>query len=344
MGSLAMHSWIQEALLRLDRIGPQILISVVGVAGSVPREAGARMLVSSGEVWGTIGGGALEHVCVEQARALLARPGERARAQDYPLGPLLGQCCGGKVRIALERLTAADRDWLESALSFEKDGVDYSLVLPLNAAPRAAHAGWPQDQGEASVILLDQDGAPLAQQNKGAWTSRIECVRPRARRVCLLGGGHVGAALAGILKTLPVRLDWVDSREGAEGGGPIGAGYGGARLSDDPMQEVRFAAPNTAFVILTHSHALDFELVAAALGRNDALYVGVIGSRTKRQRFLNGLEAAGYSEDQRARMICPIGAIGLSSKEPSVIALAVAAELMLKFEAAERGKLSAPHE
>jgi len=328
---MAMHSWMQEALMRLDRGAPCVLVSIAGVSGSAPREAGAKMIVGLMDVWGTIGGGALEHVCTEQARAFLSRSDERARAQDYPLGPLLGQCCGGKVRIALERLDGADRDWLENACAFDKDGVDYHLVLPLQEGQREAIAGWPNGLAEPGIVLFGQDGAVLANQHKEKWANRIEAVRPRARRVCLLGGGHVGAALANILKTLPVHLDWVDSREGAEG-----SGHGGARLSDDPVQDVRFAAPKTAFVILTHSHALDFDLVAAALKRNDALYVGVIGSKTKRQRFLNRLEAAGLSDDQRTQMICPIGALGLSSKEPSVIALAVATELMLKFEAAER--------
>lgn len=300
------------------------------------------MIVGEDDVWGTIGGGALEHVCIDQARAFLDKSQERARAQDYPLGPLLGQCCGGKVRIALERLDAEDRDWLENARTFEKDGIDYHLVLPLHDGPRAAIAGWPDGLTAPGVTLLGEDRAVLSLQHKDKWVSRIEVIRPHARRICLLGGGHVGAALANFLKTLPVQLDWIESRESPDAAGLKDAGYGGARLSDDPVQEVRFAAPGTAFVILTHSHALDFELVSAALKRDDALYVGVIGSKTKRQRFLNRLETAGLTEAQRARMICPIGAIGLSSKEPSVIALAVAAELMLKFEAAEKADAERP--
>lgn len=331
-----MHSWMHEALLRLDRGAFCVLVSIAGVAGSAPREAGAKMVVGADDFWGTIGGGALEHVCIDQARAFLSKPEERARAQDYPLGPLLGQCCGGKVRIALERLGLEDRDWLENARTLERDGIDYHLVLPLHDGPRAAIAGWPDGLTAPGVILLGQDGAVLSLQHKGKWASRIEAVRPYARRVSVLGGGHVGAALANILKTLPVQLDWVESRESPDAAGLKDAGYGGARLSDDPVQVVRFAAPNTAFVILTHSHSLDFDLVAAALSRNDALYVGVIGSKTKRQRFLSRLETAGLTEAQRAQMVCPIGAIGLSSKEPSVIALAVAAELMQKFEAAEK--------
>jgi len=327
---------MQEALIRLDRGAPCVLVSIAGVAGSAPREPGAKMIVGADDVWGTIGGGALEYVCIDQARAFMSRGEERAWAQDYPLGPLLGQCCGGKVRIALERLGAEDRDWLETARAFDKDGLDYHFVLPLQGGKREAIAGWPSGAVEAGVVLLDESGAALPTQHKDKWASRIETVRPYARRICLLGGGHVGAALANILKMLPVQLDWVESRESPDAAGSRGAGHGGARLSDDPVREVRFAAPSTAFVILTHSHALDFDLTAAALKRNDALYVGVIGSKTKRQRFLNRLEAAGLSEAQRARMTCPIGAVGLSSKEPSVIALAVAAELMLKFEAAEK--------
>jgi xanthine dehydrogenase accessory protein XdhC len=86
----------------LGRDEPAILVTIAEAQGSTPREAGAAMLVTTGESHGTVGGGQLEYHAIDTARVMLAR-GEGTRALDLPLGPLLGQCCGGWVRITLER-------------------------------------------------------------------------------------------------------------------------------------------------------------------------------------------------------------------------------------------------
>src|SRR5690242_13354220 len=91
------------------------MVSVVGARGSTPREAGARMLVWPDRFSGTIGGGSLERQALDQARRLLAQTGRRHALQDYPLGPLLGQCCGGHVRLLVEALDQASAGWLAAA-------------------------------------------------------------------------------------------------------------------------------------------------------------------------------------------------------------------------------------
>lgn len=321
-----MRAWITDALDLLKHEPRIALVSVVAVSGSAPREAGAKMVVTRAQARGTIGGGALEHTCISQARIMIDREGEHARVQDFPLGPLLGQCCGGRVGVALEILTASDRSWLERAADYEARGVAYRLDLPLDGA-REAIAGWPPDVTAPGVTLLaDPDAQP-----RRAWRRRTEFSRPQLRPVMLIGGGHVGAALAMLLRALPVQLTWIDTRAGeAE------SGMGGAALCDDPVGAVEAAPPNSIFLIMTHSHALDFDLVAAALRRDDALYCGVIGSKTKRQRFMNRLARAGLSDARRDRLVCPIGAVGLTGKEPAVVALAVATEVMLCVERHEQ--------
>jgi xanthine dehydrogenase accessory factor len=77
-----------------------------------PRGPGARMVVTQGALAGTIGGGALEYQAVAQARAILAHPAGAWRVQDWPLGPLLGQCCGGRVRLLVEHLD--DAAWFDA--------------------------------------------------------------------------------------------------------------------------------------------------------------------------------------------------------------------------------------
>ena len=88
------------------------LVSVLATEGSAPRGAGTRMLVTADALHGTIGGGALEFRAIEQARAILAHPPGSWRVQDYPLGPLLGQCCGGRVRLLVEHVDPAALGWL----------------------------------------------------------------------------------------------------------------------------------------------------------------------------------------------------------------------------------------
>ena len=97
------------------------------------------------------------------------------------------------------------------------------------------------------------------------------------------------------------------------------------------------AAPaGSAFVVLTHDHALDFLIVAEALRRTDAAYVGMIGSATKKATFKSWyLKTAGGGEDAFARLVCPIGGDAVRDKRPEVIAALAAAEILAALAAAE---------
>ena len=99
-----MTAWLR-ALTEADRAGePCVLVTVLRTAGSVPREAGAKMVVTARGQADTIGGGALEYGAVAHARSLLG--GAIPRTRDYPLGPALGQCCGGHVTVLFEPIAA----------------------------------------------------------------------------------------------------------------------------------------------------------------------------------------------------------------------------------------------
>src|SRR6185503_7845125 len=100
---MPVPDWISDGRAALAE-GPAALVTILATEGSAPRGPGARMVVTETGLAGTIGGGALEHQVTEQARALLTHPPGSWRVQDYPLGPLLGQCCGGRVRLLVERL------------------------------------------------------------------------------------------------------------------------------------------------------------------------------------------------------------------------------------------------
>lgn len=243
---------------------PAVVVEVSSARGSVPRDAGTRMLVGAQEVLGTIGGGHLELQAIASARALLQGSVVPAE-QHFPLGPALGQCCGGAVSL---RFT------------------------------------------------------PLAASDPAAWATPA----PRFT-LQLYGAGHVGRAIVGLLEGIACRVQWIDEREDQF---PPGAGAPHIeRVCVEPVQaEVALARPGTCYLVLTHSHDLDLAITEAILKRGDFAYLGLIGSKTKRARFLRRFEARGVAPDALARLTCPIGLPGIEGKEPEVIAVSVVAQLL----------------
>jgi xanthine dehydrogenase accessory factor len=142
----------------------------------------------------------------------------------------------------------------------------------------------------------------------------------------LFGAGHVGRALARALDPLPLRLRWVDGRPDAFPTPPLEGSE--VVLTDRPLGEVRAAPEGAAYVVMTHSHGLDFELCDAILKRGDFIYLGLIGSQSKRTRFERGWRKLGRTDEQITRLVCPIGG-QLRDKRPEVIAALAAAELLL---------------
>ena len=86
--------------------------------------------------------------------------------------------------------------------------------------------------------------------------------------------------------------------------------------------------PDSFFLIMTHSHALDFEICDRVLTRGDARYCGLIGSLTKRRRFEKRYRQQGMPEALLDRLVCPIGVDGITGKKPAEIAISVAAEVL----------------
>ena len=290
-----MADWARQAREALNQ-GPAALVTILATEGSAPRGPGARMVVTQSGLAGSIGGGKLEHQAMAQARAILRHAPGSWRIQDYPLGPLLGQCCGGRVRLLVERLESAPdgEGPFEVTLS---EGVERR---PFN--------------GDARGTLRARGPLPAAGMRF------VEPVESNSLSVFLFGAGHVGRAIAARADGVPLHIAWYDSRpEMAETPGVVLA-------AEDEMAAGAAEAPDdSAVVIMTHDHGLDYRLVAAALGGR-ARFVGLIGSKTKRARFLSRLGADGIDA---SRLTCPIGLPGISGREPEVIAIAVLAQLLM---------------
>ena len=205
------------------------------------------------------------------------------------------------------------------------------------ASARARLQGLP---GEASTRFVL--GPSLGQCCGGVVHLRFEPVGsddvPGLRRrldtnlqpVALFGGGHVGFALIQVLSCLPFALSWIDSRDGIF---PEAVPEQVVCEHSDPVQgAVTGLAPQSRVLIMSFSHAEDLDIVAECLKRQrergDLPYIGLIGSKTKWATFRHRLEARGFSAEELEHVTCPIGLPGISGKQPEVIAVSVAAQLL----------------
>ena len=262
------QDWIEKlSELRAARRACAMVV-VTDLAGSGPREAGARMLVALGTsgaaelAHGTIGGGNLELQALAHAGELLRAGKALSESVAYPLAEKTGQCCGGKVTLFFE-------------------------TFP-----------W------------------------------------KRRQIVVFGAGHVAQAIAGLHAYLDANLLLVDAREEHE----IVPALPRARpwellCVDHPEAEIDGLARESLVLVMTHSHALDLEILARAIPRGFA-YLGLIGSERKWARFRERLAQRGISEAQLAAVRCPIG-VSKHSKEPAAIAISVAAELLELLENAD---------
>jgi xanthine dehydrogenase accessory factor len=248
-----------------------VLVEVSEARGSVPREAGTRMLVDAHGVEGTIGGGHLEWKAIASARERLARGENCNGSEHFALGPSLGQCCGGAVTLVYSALDApALQRWPVAAPRFDLQ---------------------------------------------------------------LYGAGHVGRAIVKALAPFDVRIAWIDGREeefaAAQRDAPLHPVAQVRTVCVDTIEaEVRHAPAGAFYLVLTHQHELDLRITEAILRRADFGYLGLIGSKTKRQRFMHRFEQRGVAPDALLRLTCPIGVPGIAGKEPEVLAAAVVAQLL----------------
>jgi len=279
------------------------------------------VVARDGRMSGTIGGGALEWEALGAARAALSKGGPAYATRSFALGPELGQCCGGRVRMTVELLGPGSLAAAEEFAAREAAGPFLTLgrETPDGFARRAAE---PWEAGRLPP------GAALAALPGGALLERFG---EEATPVLLFGAGHVGRAVVLALAPVPFRVGWIDPRPDAFP--ERMPGNVTPRRLDDPASALD-EAPEGAFVlVMTHSHALDLEVATRALRIGRAPYVGLIGSATKRARFRARLEAFGLGEAARARLVCPIGLPAIRSKLPAAIAAGVAADLLVRREA-----------
>jgi xanthine dehydrogenase accessory factor len=312
-----MRAWLRK----LSTVpGPLVLGTVIASEGSAPREVGARMIVASPDEtgrgsrpFGTIGGGVLEAQETWFARDLLNKPHEAWRrvVRRTILGPDADQCCGGVVEVLHEVIGVNERLTLNRLVA----GCA-GVTRPVQSGIAMASA---EDVTTFAVAEIDRERQirePLF-GNRG--------------RICIYGAGHVGKALIHVLAPLDFELTCV--QDVYEGGDSLQVPPAVVWVNpyDDNSSVPRYAEMADAgsiHLVRTHSHDLDYAICASLLRRNDFAFLGLIGSQTKRARFVQRFRRAGIGDEAIARLVCPIGDACIVGKEPAVIAVAVAAQLL----------------
>jgi len=323
-----MNEWIRD-LCDVSAAGePAVLVTVAGIRGSTPREIGAKMIVTRNETIGTIGGGQLEYQATRIAAGMLDSDAPAMR--NFPLGAALGQCCGGVVEILFEPVADGMPAWLRDLSALHGQRRPAVIATHISAASPAKFVVTAEDvygsddpdpgMVEAARALL-QD-RPVALRNG---QELYEPVVAPDLNIAVFGAGHVGSAVVAALSQLDCSIRWIDNRANVFRAVPSNVL---AIETAEPAAEVAALPPDSYFLIMTHSHPLDFEICDRVLRRGDARYCGLIGSLSKRRQFEKRYRQQGMSPATLERLVCPIGVDGITGKKPAEIAISVAAEVL----------------
>ena len=237
-----------------------IKVKIINVKGSAPTKVNDIMLVSLDGIYGTIGGGNLEYLIVEEAKNIL-KSKIKTKILSIPLGPGIGQCCGGYVQIKL---------------SLHKNSSDALKNENLN--------------------------------------------RDKSSNLYIFGAGHIGQALITKLNNINFNTFLIDSREDFLKMTNINnINY---LLSKKPWEIVARLKDKSFFVVLTHSHDYDLKILNEVL-KKDFIFLGLIGSKTKKNRFFKRLTDNGHHKSLVENIECPIGINIGNSKDPDEIAFSI---------------------
>jgi len=329
-----MRHVLDTLISALDRGESAILATIVRSSGSAPRTSGARMVVlADNTLAGSVGGGAVEGACQAEAKALLNSAKSYAQF-DFSLSASAaaeqGMVCGGAVTVLLQKVEPAEVGLFRRLRQTYAAGRRPLLltVLPSEGAlPQLLTLGAGEDEQLAGSLRQQLVGRnerePFTVNHDGREIFVEPLVHPGT--VHLVGAGHVALATAHVAAFTGFELVVLDDR----------AEFANAERYPQ-AREVRVLdsfdnclgelGPDDYVVIVTRGHMHDREVLAQAL-RTGAGYVGMIGSRRKRQAVFATLMEKGFTEEDFQRVHNPIG-LPIGADTPEEIGVSIVAELI----------------
>ena len=362
--------WISQTQNLLKNGITFILITVLRTRGSTPCGNGHKMLCylhannnKELNLWGSIGGGLIEHQVCQYAQQLLTQTPQknnlyRINLNTYQLHPDSGQCCGGEVQLCFEVISPLfpQIDWLSNLNSLYNQQQD-ALLLSVNAHGKTlkqAYGGkettliqtqiqqfFAPDTSTSKVKkLLSQTATMIGTKGMNFFhysdkeiTMVIEKIEYSCTQsVVLFGCGHISRALVPIISQLPVKIYWVDDRPQEfelytqqHANQPIATNVN--ILCQDFLA---VDLPMNAYcLVITYSHQRDYEICRHILSKSKPIYLGLIGSTMKEKRFKDFLQQENDISTEAVNTLhCPIGEVYKTQKSPAAIAISIANHLL----------------
>jgi len=351
-------------------VGALMLVSQDEVSGTI---GGGTMEYSAIEF--------ARSVLQQQANGLVHSCRDGAVLATVLLNPKNDQCCGGKVELMyecrlagkasslealLESLQHQQKKYCELTLANYQSGRQSIKLIVTSDQVYTFFDGERYDDTNGAFntkkfdlnlaatancsIMVAQEKLSLGEHqaflhrtvDENIWVGQFN--RPNDFNITLYGAGHVAKALVHILSANNCHIRWIDSRKDVFPDDQ----YSNVEMIHDavPSRTVFDAPPGSYFLVMTHSHQLDFDLCDHILARDDVRYLGLIGSVSKAQRFRNQFERRGLSQKELGLLTCPIGIEGIKSKNASAIAVSIAAQLLLLYDSAvaENNRHQVPHD
>lgn len=341
-----MDAFWQEIYQSLNKENEVVVAVIVNAGGSIPRSAGTKMLIHrDGRITGTIGGGTIEADVIRRAGSLFTSGSSSLQSYNLNIDPGMDGMdliCGGRMEVLIEYIAGDDHTLeLYRCLSeaeaggecgfligrlIENDGgeltVERSLILedalligPFPESSELQEILSEKGTEQSVTALLELEGRRFL----------VDAVKP-AKTVYLIGGGHISKEVAPLAHKASFRTVVIDDRP--EFADPL-------RFPDADV----FVCPDTGFplegfkidensylIIITRGHGFDREALAQAL-ETPAAYIGMIGSRKKRNQIYTALREEGVTEDELQRVHCPIG-LPIGAETPFEIAVSIVAEII----------------
>lgn len=330
-----MRNLFQKLYAALSAGEDAVLVTVVASSGSTPRGAGARMLVTrQGRQAGTIGGGAVEYRSEQLGKEILET--RTSRMEHFRLHENevqdLGMICGGDVDVWFHYLPAGDvnaRAVCQAVEDLYRKGEQSWLLSEMGGGASGALAVYGEKSGtvgaEIPMDVLGQLSSRATQIQAGARTFYCEQLC-RAGRVYIFGGGHVAQSLVPALAAVEFRCMVLEDRP--DFARPeLFPGVEETRLIQNDNDAVYDGITEDDYIcIMTRGHKGDLTVQAHAL-KTPARYIGVIGSRRKKESVFARLRAMGYTDADLARITTPIG-LNIQAETPAEIAVSIAGQLI----------------
>lgn len=319
-----------------------VLATILNKSGSAPREEGTKMLIKKDfSIIGTIGGGLLEAMTIKLSAKVFAN--QKHIIEEFNLSnkeaSSLGMVCGGDVKVLLEYIDYKDTQMIkvyQKANDLKTNRVDFVMITRLSDDQRDVKwictvgelYGSEDEKAQNIAKIIREDFNNIKIQELLLENERF-LIEPtfNFESVCIIGAGHVAQKIADLTKNLGFYTVVIDDRE-------TFANTERFPTADEVkvipafnnLQDYVIIDHNSYIIIVTRGHAYDKEVLAQML-KTEAKYIGMIGSRSKRESTYNCLLNEGFTLKDLERVYCPIG-LNIYADTPEEIAISIAAELI----------------